>query len=151
MKIQHSTQIDAPIERVWSLTVDIESWPEITPTVTSVERLDTGALMIGSRAELKQPGQGTKVWTVTELERGRRFAWSARLMGTRMTGRHLLAEEADGTRNTLEIEIEGKLAPLVGLLLRWPIGRALRQENAGFKAAAEGQPNEASSAASHAS
>lgn len=42
MQITDIIDIDAPIERVWELTVDVEAWPRYTPTMTSVERLDDG-------------------------------------------------------------------------------------------------------------
>ncbi len=145
MKYEHTIEIAAPVERVWELTEDIEAWPEHTPTMDSVERLDEGPLAVGTRARIKQPAQGAKVWTVTEFEPRKHFAWSTRAMGTQMTGGHHLEERDGGTRQTLTIDIEGKLAPLVGLLLRMPIRKAIRQENEGFKAWAEGTASDARS------
>lgn len=140
MRIEHRIDIEAPAEKVWELTTDVEQWPELTASVTSIERLDRGPLALGSQARIKQPAQSAKVWTVTELRPSERFAWSTRWLGMRMTGTHDLAA-ADGTTvNTLGVELEGALAPLLGLLLRLPIGRALAQENEGFKLAAEGTP-----------
>lgn len=139
MKLQNTIEINAPIDRVWDLTLDVESWPNITPTVTSVERLDDGPMSVGSQARIKQPAQGEKIWTVTRLEPGRHFAWATRAMGTRMTGGHHLQESVNGTTNTLTIDIEGALAPVVGLLLRLPIKNAIKRENEGFKTAAERQ------------
>ena len=54
-----------------------------------------------------------------------------------MTGGHELEATKVGTRQTLTIDIEDRLAPLVGLLLRIPMRKAIQQENEGFKAAAE--------------
>ena len=76
--ISHELEIAAPIERVWDLTLDIERWPELTPTITSVERLEVGPLAVGSSARLVQPRQSPRVWTVTDLQAPTRFAWSAR-------------------------------------------------------------------------
>ena len=147
MRIQHSIDIDAPTERVWALTIDVEGWPTLTPTITSVERLDAGPMAVGSQARIKQPAQGAKIWTVTRLEPGRHFEWATRLLGTTMTGRHELSASDSGTRNTLTVDIEGPLAPLLGLLLRAPIYNAIAKENEGFKRAAERQT---STVASHA-
>jgi uncharacterized membrane protein len=138
MRIEHSIDIEAPAQRVWELTLDVERWPELTPSVTSVERLDEGRLALGSQARIKQPAQSAKVWTVTELRPPQRFAWTTRWMGMRMTGTHDLADDEGTTVNTLGVELEGALAPILGRLLRLPIGRALAQENEGFKLAAEG-------------
>jgi len=136
MNVQHVLEIEAPIERLWGLTLAIEDWPTVTPTVTSVERLDAGPLRVGSRARLKQPGLPVRVWTVTALEPPRRFAWSTRLLGVTMTGVHELVATDVGTRNVLRVELEGWTSPLVGLVLRFPIARAIARENEAFKAAA---------------
>ncbi|MGE0229837.1 MAG: SRPBCC family protein [Dehalococcoidia bacterium] len=137
MRIEHTIDIAAPVDRVWDLTLDVEHWPQLTPTITRVERLDAGPMAIGSQARIKQPAQGTKVWTVTTLEPRRRFAWATKLMGNRMTGGHHLTETAAGTTNRLTVDIEGPLAPVLGLLLRGPIHNAIKKENEGFKRAAE--------------
>lgn len=137
MKIEHVEQISAPIDRVWALTMDVEALPTITPTMTSVERLDDGPLDVGSKATIKQPGQRARVWTVSELQPNETFAWSTKLLGVTMTGAHHLEEAGDGTQNTLTVDIEGPLAPLVGPLMKRPIAKAIATENEGFRDAAE--------------
>jgi len=137
MRIENSIEIDAPIARVWDVTLDVESWPDHTSTITSVERLDTGPIAVGSCARVKQPAQRSKVWTVTSLEPDKQFAWATKVMGTTMTGSHVLSSTATGTTNTLTIEIEGALAPIVGALIRLPIRKAIATENEGIKTAAE--------------
>ncbi len=137
MRLEHTIDINAPIDRVWDLTLDVEALPNLTSTMTSVERLDDGPLAVGSKARVKQPAQGVKIWTVTALEPRKHFAWTTRAMGTRMTGGHHLQQNVDGTTNTLTIDIEGPLAPVVGFLLRRPIQNAIKTENQGFKTAAE--------------
>lgn len=137
MKIEHTIDIDAPLSRAWELTVDVESWPEHTPTMTDVERLESGPIGIGSTALVRQPGQRARVWTVTRFEPERCFAWSTRAMGTTMTGRHQMAASDTGTTQTLIVEIEGRMSSIVGVLVRGPIAKAIAQENRGFKTAAE--------------
>ena len=134
MEIEHSREIAAPVARVWALTVAIDDWPTITPTVTGVERLDEGPLQVGSRARLKQPGSPARVWTVTELEPERRFAWSTRVLGTTMTATHELEATHEGTRNRLRVEVSAWL----GFLLRRPIAQALAAENEAFACFAAG-------------
>lgn len=148
MRIEHTTEIAAPVSTVWELTLDVESLPEITPTITEVERLDDGPIGVGSATRLKQPGQRPRVWTVTELEPEHRFAWSTRVLGTEMTGAHVLSVSESGTKNTLTVDIDGPLAPIVGALVRRPILKAIATENQGFKEAAEGQSPERSEPAS---
>ncbi len=54
-ELEHEIEIEASVERVWELTADIEGWPDHTPTMASVVRLDSGPITVGSKAELKQP------------------------------------------------------------------------------------------------
>lgn len=138
MRIHNTISIEAPVERVWELTLDVESWPRHTPTMTTIERLDSSPLAVGSKVRIKQPAQRPRVWTVTALEPQTRFAWTARAMGTTMTGSHLLAPSPSGTTQTLAIDIEGPLSRLVGALVRRPVAKAIATENRGFKEAAEG-------------
>ena len=137
MRVQHALEIEASIERLWELTVAVEDWPTFTPTVSSVTRLDDGPLQVGSRARLKQPGQPARVWTVTELEPQRCFAWSTRLLGSTVTGIHELSAAGSHTKNSLIVEVTGWTSGLVGTLLRNSIAKAIAKENEGFKTAAE--------------
>lgn len=138
MKIEHAIEIAAPVSRVWQLTTDVEAWPSFTPTMTKVERLDEGVLAVGSRAQIEQPGQAPRVWTVTELEPERRFAWATRALGVSMVATHDLAPTDNGTRNSIAVHLPGLLGGFLGILLRRPLGKALAAENEGFRAAAEG-------------
>lgn len=138
MTVEDRIEIDAPVSRVWARTIDIEGWPAFTPTIDRVERLDRGELRVGSRARLDQPGQPERVWTVTELEPGRRFAWSTRFLAWSMTASHELVPTDGGTTNVLRVDLEGPAAGLVGALLRRPLRKAIATENRGFKAAVEG-------------
>jgi len=137
MRIEHVIEIAAPVARVWELTLDVEAWPELTPTITSIEWLSEPPVGVGSKARVKQPGQRAKIWTVTSFEPERLFAWSTRFMGGTMTGSHHVAASETGTINTLTIDIEGWFARLIGALIRRPILKAITAENEGFKSAAE--------------
>ncbi|WP_238006302.1 SRPBCC family protein [Dactylosporangium sp. AC04546] len=142
MKWENTITIDAPAGVVWALTVDVERWPDATPTMTSVVRLDDGPLRTGSRARIKQPAQSAAVWTVTRLVEGREFAWQTRRMGLTMTGSHLVEPTGDDRcRNTLGIEIHGRGAGLFGLLFGGVLRRAIVTENLGFRSAAQGAPD----------
>jgi uncharacterized membrane protein len=137
MKFENSIDIDAPIERVWALTVDVEALPAVTPTVTTAERLDNGPLRPSSTVRVKQPGQRAKVWTVTAVEPDHRFAWESRLLGTRMTASHTLAARGTGTSNRLILDLSGPGSAVVGRLIGRQISKALATENASFKRVAE--------------
>ncbi len=137
MTITHELVIDAPVEQVWALTVDVESWPTMTSTMTSVERLDDGPLRVGSTARIKQPGQPARVWTVTALEPNEEFAWETKAFGMRMVGGHHLEPLANGCRNVLSVEISGAWSGVAQALLGSQFRKAITTENEGFRAAAE--------------
>jgi len=137
MTITHELILEAPVEQVWALTVDVESWPSITSTMTSVERLDAGPLRLGSRARIKQPGQPVRIWTVNAFEPNKVFAWETKAFGVRMTGSHRLERVADGCRNVLAVELTGGPAKLLEAMLRGQFRKAITAENEGFRAAAE--------------
>jgi uncharacterized membrane protein len=137
MHLEDRVEIAAPAARVWALTVDVERWPDSTPTMTSVERLDDGPLAVGSQARVKQPAQRPRVWTVTQLEPGRRFAWATTAMGLRMEGAHLIEGDDTACTNTLTLEVTGALASTLGRLLAGQFRKAIVTENQGFKRTAE--------------
>ena len=133
MRVEHVIEIDATPPVVWAVTVDVERWPEWTPTMTSVEREDDGPLRVGSRARIEQPGLPQAVWTVTELRDGERFTWETRVRGMNLVATHELAAAEGGTRNALRVQVEGFLARLFWLIIRRSLRRALAQENEGLK------------------
>lgn len=137
MSVEDAIYIEAPPEAVWAVTEDVERWPEWTPTVTSVARMDAGPFRLGSVARIKQPAQPESEWTVTAFEGGRRFAWETRRPGLRMTGSHELVPEGSGTRNVLRVEAGGAGAVVFWPLLWLAMRRALAEENRGLKARCE--------------
>jgi hypothetical protein len=75
-------------------------------------------MALGSTAHVKQKGLAAGDWTVTELDEGRVFAWESRQPGVRIVGRHVVGEEpGGGSRLTLELEMSGWLAGVMGALL----------------------------------
>jgi uncharacterized membrane protein len=137
MHLEDRLEIEAPAAVVWALTADVERWPESTPTMTTVERLDDGPLAVGSQARIKQPAQRERIWTVTRFEEGRAFAWATRAMGMRMEGAHLIEGDATTCTNTLTLDVTGALAPVLGRLLAGQLRKAIATENQGFKRSAE--------------
>jgi len=137
MHVEHAIRIDAPPEVVWRVTADVERWPEWTPTVTSVQRVGSGPFGIGSVARIKQPAQPEAEWVVTQVERGRRFAWETRRAGLHMVGIHEIAAEGTGTKNRLRVEATGSVAVLLWPILKYVMRRALADENQGLKKRSE--------------
>lgn len=141
MIVSNVIHIDARPEVVWAVTCDIERWPEWTPTVTAARLVGDRAFGIGSVAQIEQPMQPLSDWRVTEFRDGERFAWETRRTGLHMVAAHEMTPDGAGTRNTLRVEATGPLALLLWPVLRWGIGRALRDENRGLKTRCEQQPS----------
>ncbi|MCU0261504.1 MAG: SRPBCC family protein [Ilumatobacteraceae bacterium] len=140
MEITDVRDIPASVESVWACTLDVESWPRYTPTITSVRLLDAAPIAVGHRAEVRQPGQRPTVWTVTAVEPNRRFEWRASVFGVRTTATHLLEPIDAGCRNTLRLTLEGRGAALMARLLGRRLAAVLATENLGFEAAAAEWP-----------
>ena len=134
-----STAIDiqAPPERVWAVWSDVERWPEWTPTMVRIERLDRGLFGPGSRARVRQPKMPAFVWTVTNLDEGRRFTWTTRSPGVVVTAHHAIEPLQGGSRATMSIEYDGPLGGLVAWLTGGMNDRYLRLEAEGLKRRSE--------------
>jgi uncharacterized protein YndB with AHSA1/START domain len=117
-RIKSEIDIRASRERVWEILVDVERWPEWTPTFLSVQRKDSGALSVGSRAHIRQPKIRPAWWEVTELAAPRNFTWISRSPGVRVTAGHVIEAVDGGSRLTLWLEFSGFLSFLVFPLMR---------------------------------
>lgn len=133
MMLESVIQIGAPPHVVWAVTQDLERWPQWTPTMQSVKRVDQGPFDVGSTALIKQPGLPEAKWVVTALAPGERFTWETRVRGIRMIATHEITATEHGTRSVLRVEMAGLVARLLWPLLRSFTRRALEQENAGLK------------------
>ncbi|MFD0852858.1 SRPBCC family protein [Actinomadura adrarensis] len=138
MQFETSVEIDAPMDKVWSILVDLERWPEMTPSVTSVERLEEAPLRVGSKAHLVQPRLQPSTWTVTELTEGESFVWESQGPGMVTIGGHYLSASTSGKVTArLTIDQKGMAAPLIGLLYGRLVRRYVTQEAEGLKRLAE--------------
>jgi uncharacterized membrane protein len=134
-----TVEIEAPPDRVWAVMREIERWPEWTPTVASIRRLDGGPLAVGSRVLIRQPSLPTAKWQVTALnEEERSFAWLTRGPGMRLHARHWVEDNGRGSRATLSIQFSGFLGPLFATVTRKLNERYLALEAKGLKERSEG-------------
>ena len=133
-----SINIFAPAEQVWSVLSDVVRWPEWTASMARVELLDCGPLAVGSRVRISQPKLATLVWTVTELEPGRSFTWTAHSPGLFLKGEHCI-DPAPGGRVTVTLSMRqgGVLAPLVHLVYGGLTRRYITTEAEGLKGRSE--------------
>jgi uncharacterized membrane protein len=107
--------IDASPEKVFAVLCDVERWPEWTPTMTSVQRLDQGPFAVGSSAQIRQPKLRAMVWKVTEFA-AQNFTWVTSAPGLRMKAGHVVAGQGTVSRVELSFEISGFMGPLISRL-----------------------------------
>ncbi|HYM14461.1 MAG TPA: SRPBCC family protein [Dehalococcoidia bacterium] len=132
LRSQYTTHIAAPPVAVWGVLMDVQRWPEWTPTMRRVERLDDGAFGAGSRARITLRGMPPGVWRVSQFTGGSSFTWQTET-GLRISAMHTLEAEDAGTRLTLATEASGLLAVAFAPLVLWLSRRNLRREAHGLK------------------
>ncbi|HEX6249145.1 MAG TPA: SRPBCC family protein [Nocardioidaceae bacterium] len=139
MRNETTVTVSAPCEKVWDVMTDVECWPEITESVTSVEKLDPGPLHVGSRVRIRQPRLPAAEWVVTEVVERSRFTWESTAPGVRSTAVHEVASAGAGTSQLhLSIDQEGRLGGLVSRLYRGMTDRYINLEANGIKRRSEG-------------
>lgn len=129
--------IDAGPGRVWEVLVDVEKWPEWTPSITSVERRSE-AFGPGALVMVHAKGTPKSLWRISEWTPGRSFTWETSVRGARTIGSHVIEGVGEGrSRVTLTVEVQG----LGARLFSWFIGRGisenLRLESEGLKRRSE--------------
>lgn len=137
MEWRASVEIAAPPRVVWQVLADVETWPEWTPSVRSIVRVDPGPLHVGQRLRIAQPRFPVTTWRLTELTEERSCVWQAGGPGARVTARHEIEPARSGTLAKLSLEQHGALGLLVGALTARVTRRYLELETRGLKARCE--------------
>ena len=130
--------IDAPADVVWRVFSEVENWPAMTESVTSLRALDGAELEVGRRYEIKQPRLPKAKWVVKELTPGRSWSWTVAAPGNTTTGIHEVTDLGDGrTQVRQAIEQTGVIGAAIGKLMQKMTVRYLDMEGAGLKRLAE--------------
>ena len=140
MEHRVSTTVAAPPEQIWPLFMDLERWPELTESITSLRRLDTGPLHIGSEAVIKQPRLPRARWRVTELNPGHSFIWQTKVGAVTSVGGHVITPQGQGSEIILTLSLHGPFARTTDALIGRLTERNLALELDGFRRAAESAP-----------
>ncbi|HVL67590.1 MAG TPA: SRPBCC family protein [Vicinamibacterales bacterium] len=132
-----TTEIAAPVERVWEVMSDAERWHEWTPSVSGIRLLGGRELAVGTRAVVRQPRFPPALWRVTAIEPGRSFTWVTWSPGLRVVAHHWVEPSPAGARATLSLDLQGLFGGLFGQLTRRITERYLAFEARGLKARSE--------------
>jgi hypothetical protein len=137
--------IQAPPDRVWAIMRDVDRWPDWTPTVKKIRRLDAGPIAVGMRGIVFQPKLPPAKWTITELDDTRRtFTWINRSPGLLITARHgVEATGSHSSRAMLSLRFTGLFAGLMARITRNLNDRYLALEAEGLKKASEASGTQA--------
>ena len=133
---RYTAEVFALPERVWAALVDVERWPEWTPTVTRVQRMEDGPLAIGSRTKIWQPKLTAAIWRVIALDEiAGVFTWVTARPGIEVTATHRIGPSPtrEGTQVTLVLDYAGLLGPLMAWRLKNLNWDYLTKEAAGLK------------------
>jgi carbon monoxide dehydrogenase subunit G len=133
MEWSSSVLVAAPPRVVWQVLGELESWPEWTVSVRSIERVDPGPLHVGQRIRIRQPRLPATVWRLVELTEERSFGWQARGPGATTTAEHRIEPSGTGTQVTLRLAQHGPLGLLAGALTGMLTRRYLELEASGLK------------------
>ncbi len=138
MQFEISADVAAPAETVWAVLAEVEAWPTLSESMTSVEWFTGHRVETGNSARIVQPGLRPALWTVTSVEPGASFTWQASAGGVTTVGTHAVAPTAAGrARLVLGIAQRGALAGPVGLLLGRRTRRYVAMEADGLTRRAE--------------
>ena|ERR1700744_1889544 len=125
--------IDASAQRVFRALSDVEKWPDWTPTVQSVRRLDSGPFTVGSRARIVQPKIRPAVWQVSAMDADANFTWVSKSPGLRLEAGHTVQPAGAGCRVSLTFEITGALSSIAGLIFGRTIAEYVTTEAQALK------------------
>jgi uncharacterized membrane protein len=137
MEHRVTATVGAPPAAVYRLFIDVERWPELTPSTRSVRRLDSGPIRVGSEAIVRQPRLPPARWRVTEMEPDRSFVWETRGGGVTTVGEHRVEPDGPGSTITITLRTDGPLAGVIDLLMGRLARRHVDLELEGFRAAAD--------------
>lgn len=129
----------ASAERIWTVLAEVTRWHEWTPTIASIEPLNSGPLQQGSRFRIVQPRLRPAVWEVTAWEPVKGFTWASRGLGIRMIADHSITAISDGeSKVVLRMTFAGLVGIVVGCLYGKLTTKYLAQEAKSLKQRVEG-------------
>jgi carbon monoxide dehydrogenase subunit G len=113
MRFESSTEINAPVKKVWALIDKLEEWPQWMPSIKKIERVSKGPLAGGSQLSVTAKVSGLTVrllMTVTEFVLERTVVMNGKALGINLTRFYKLEPVNGKTKVTIGGDVSGALA-----------------------------------------
>jgi len=113
MKFESSVEINAPVEKVWTLVDHLEEWPQWMPSIKKIKRVSEGPLTIGSQLSVTARVSRLTVkllMTVSEFIPERAVVMEGKALCTKLTRFYTLEPVNGKTKATIGGEVSGLLA-----------------------------------------
>jgi len=144
LELRTETEIDAPVERVWQVLMDFDSYPRWNPFIRSIR----GTPEVGSRLEVEIGAPGTRPMrfrpTVRVAVRNREFRWLGRLVIPGLfDGEHIFELTPLGSQSTRFVQRErfrGLFLPFLARRLEKDVRRGFEEMNRALRGRA-GRPS----------
>ena len=133
MQVEVTAFVSRTPEDIWPVLIDIERWPEWTPSVISIQRLEAEPFGLGSTARIRQPKLPEMIWRVTDFQPQRGFVWETRNWGAHTIGEHWINPLSGGSELLLRVCQVGLLVPLFALCISRLTRHYMQLEAQGLK------------------
>ena len=113
MRFESSTDINAPVEKVWAMIDKLEEWPQWMPSIKKIERLSKGPLTVGSQLSVTAKVSRLTIkllMTITEFVPERTVVMRGKALGTSLTRFYNLEPVNGKTKVTIGGDVSGALA-----------------------------------------
>jgi len=133
MRFSSSVEINAPVEKVWSLIDRLEEWPQWMQSIKNIERVSEGPLAVGSQLFVTAKVSRLTVnllMTITEFVPERSVVMQGKALGTNLTRFYFLEPVNGKTKVTIGGEVSGLLAWLAtrgGKAVSYEIAQAAKR------------------------
>jgi hypothetical protein len=109
-----SRHIAVPMRQMWEVPFDVARWPEWTPTVDSVERLDAGPFGVGACQGAAAQAASGRCGRSPRASTAGSFMWEAKGPRMKTIARHEVVTDGAGSMVTLSLEQTGPMGPVAG-------------------------------------
>jgi hypothetical protein len=107
MKFITQIEIQAPVQVIWNIMLQVERWHEWTPTINSIKKLGTDGFGTGTKLLIEQPKLPTAVWKVFEMKPEEGFSMAKENLFLKIVAAHILQPASNGTVVSLSLEFSG--------------------------------------------